>query len=212
MVLLDAHEIILVLGTIGVLTVLFIETGLLIGLILPGDSLLFVAGFAASGSAMEVFEQQLSYQKLILLAPLAAIAGSQFGHWLGQKFGRPFFERPNSRIFSQRKVQQTERWFNRYGLGKALVLSHFIPIVRTLINPLCGIIGVPARRFFFWNVIGSYIWTVGLISGGFLLGEKLKGSVDKYLLPIVGIIIVLSLIPIFLELWRGRRIPKDLDH
>ena len=209
--LLNAHDIVATLGTVGVLAVLFIETGLLIGLVLPGDSLLFVAGIAASGTAKEVFGQQLSYQQLMIFAPLAAIAGSQCGHWLGQKFGRPFFERPNSRIFSQEKVQQTERWFSRFGLGKALVLSHFIPIVRTLINPLCGIIGVPARRFFFWNVIGSYIWTVGLISGGFLLGEKLKGSVDTYLLPIVGLIIVLSLMPIFIELWRGRRLSKDLD-
>lgn len=208
---LDAHDIVATLGTVGVLAVLFIETGLLIGLVLPGDSLLFVAGIAASGTAKEVFGQQLSYQQLMIFAPLAAIAGSQCGHWLGQKYGRPFFERPNSRIFNQEKVRQTERWFNRYGLGKALVLSHFIPIVRTLINPLCGIIGVSARRFFLWNVIGSYVWTVGLISGGFLLGERLKGSVDRYLLPIVGLIIILSLLPIFLELRRGRRIPKDLD-
>jgi membrane-associated protein len=202
---LDAHDIVATLGTVGVLAVLFIETGLLIGLVLPGDSLLFVAGIAASGTAMEVFGQQLSYQQLMIFAPLAAIAGSQCGHWLGQKYGRPFFERPNSRIFNQEKVRQTERWFNRYGLGKALVLSHFIPIVRTLINPLCGIIGVSARKFFLWNVIGSYVWTVGLISGGFLLGERLKGSVDKYLLPIVGLIILISVIPIFLELLRAKK-------
>lgn len=202
---LDAHDIVATLGTVGVLAVLFIETGLLIGLVLPGDSLLFVAGIAASGTAMEVFGQQLSYQQLMIFAPLAAIAGSQCGHWLGQKYGRPFFKRPNSRIFNQEKVRQTERWFNRYGLGKALVLSHFIPIVRTLINPLCGIIGVSARKFFLWNVIGSYVWTVGLISGGFLLGERLKGSVDKYLLPIVGLIILISVIPIFLELLRAKK-------
>jgi len=202
---LDAHDIVATLGTVGVLAVLFIETGLLIGLVLPGDSLLFVAGIAASGTAKEVFGQQLSFQQLMLFAPLAAIAGSQCGHWLGQKYGRPFFERPNSRIFNQEKVQQTERWFNRYGLGKALVLSHFIPIVRTLINPLCGIIGVSARRFFLWNVIGSCVWTVGLISGGFLLGERLKGSVDKYLLPLVLAIVVLSSLPILVNILKRDR-------
>ena len=201
---LDAHDIVATLGTVGVLAVLFVETGLLIGLVLPGDSLLFVAGIAASGTAKEVFGQQLSYQQLMIFAPLAAIAGSQCGHWLGQKYGRPFFARPNSRIFNQEKVRQTERWFNRYGLGKALVLSHFIPIVRTLINPLCGIIGVSARRFFLWNMIGSYVWTVGLISGGYILGERLQTSVDKYLLPIVALIIFLSLVPIFIELLRSR--------
>ena len=199
---LDAHDIVATLGSVGVLAVLFIETGLLVGLVLPGDSLLFVAGIAASGTAEAAFGQQLSYYQLILFGPIAAITGSQCGHWLGQKYGRPFFERPDSRFFNQERVHQTERWLNKYGLGKALVLSHFIPIVRTLINPLCGIIGISAKRFFFWNVIGSYIWVVGLVSGGYLLGEKLKDSVDRYLLPIVGLIIFLSLFPIIVELLR----------
>jgi membrane-associated protein len=93
----------------------------------------------------------------------------------------------------------------KYGLGKALILSHFIPFVRTLLNPLCGIIGVPARKFFVWNLIGSYIWTVGIISAGYVLGEQLKGSVDKYLLPIVAVIVAASLTPIALEILRDRK-------
>jgi membrane-associated protein len=93
----------------------------------------------------------------------------------------------------------------KYGLGKALILSHFIPFARTLINPLCGIIGVSARRFFIWNLVGSYIWTVGLISAGYLLGERLEGSVDKYLLPIVALIIFASLAPLILELIKSRK-------
>ena len=93
----------------------------------------------------------------------------------------------------------------KYGLGKALILSHFIPFVRTILNPLCGIIGIPAKKFFFWNVIGSYIWTVGIISAGYLLGEKLEGSVDKYLLPIVAAIIAASSMPIIIEFMRNRR-------
>jgi membrane-associated protein len=92
----------------------------------------------------------------------------------------------------------------KYGLGKALILSHFIPFVRTLLNPLCGIIGIPAKKFFFWNIIGSYIWTVGIISAGYLLGERLEGSVDKYLLPIVAVIIAASLVPLVLEVIRNR--------
>ena len=93
----------------------------------------------------------------------------------------------------------------KYGLGKALILSHFIPFVRTLLNPLCGIIGIPAKKFFVWNLIGSYIWTVGIISAGYLLGEQLEGSVDKYLLPIVALIILASLTPIGLEILRDRK-------
>ena len=202
---LDAHDIVTTLGTIGVLTALFVETGLLVGLFLPGDSLLFVAGLAASGTAREIFGDQLSYTQLMIWAPIFATAGSQFGHWLGAKFGRPFFDRPDSRFFNQDRVKQTERWLLKYGLGKALILSHFIPFVRTLLNPLCGIIGIPAKNFFFWNVIGSYIWTVGIISVGYLLGEKLQGSVDKYLLPAISIIVILSLVPIILEYLRSMK-------
>jgi membrane-associated protein len=202
---LDAKDIVATLGTLGVIATLFIETGLLVGLFLPGDSLLFVAGIAASGTAQEVFGNQLSYTQLLIWAPIAATIGSQCGHWLGAKYGRPFFDRPNSRFFNQDRVAQTEHWLMKYGLGKALILSHFIPFVRTLINPLCGIIGIPAKKFFIWNIIGSYIWTVGLISAGYLLGERLEGSVDKYLLPIVVLIIVASLAPILIEFFKGRR-------
>ena len=202
---LDAKDIVATLGTFGVLATLFIETGLLVGLLLPGDSLLFVAGIAASGTAKEIFGNQLSYTQLIIWAPIAATAGSQCGHWLGAKYGRPFFDRPNTRFFNQERVAQTERWLMKYGLGKALILSHFIPFVRTIINPLCGIIGVTAKRFFIWNIIGSYIWTVSLISAGYLLGERLEGSVDRYLLPIVVLIIALSLAPIASEFIKDRK-------
>jgi len=202
---LDAKDIVATLGTLGVLATLFIETGLLVGLFLPGDSLLFVAGIAASGTAKEIFGNQLSYTQLMIWAPIAATAGSQCGHWLGAKYGRPFFDRPNTRFFNQERVAQTERWLMKYGLGKALILSRFIPFVRTIINPLCGIIGVSARKFFIWNIIGSYIWTVSLISTGYLLGEQLEGFVDKYLLPIVALIIVLSLAPITIEYLRDRK-------
>ena len=211
---LDAKEIVATLGTLGVLATLFIETGLLFGLLLPGDSLLFVAGIAASGTAREIFGNQLSYVQLLIWAPIAATIGSQCGHWLGAKYGRPFFDRPNSKFFNQERVAQTERWLMKYGLGKALILSHFIPFVRTLINPLCGIIGIPAKKFFIWNIIGSYIWTVSLITAGYLLGERLEGSVDKYLLPIVALIIALSLAPIAIEFLKDRkkRESTDQDH
>jgi len=177
--LLDAHYIVTTLGMVGILTVLFVETGLLIGLVLPGDSLLFIAGVAASATAMETFGIQLPIAVLLLAAPLFAILGSQLGHLLGATYGRKLFSRPDSRIFNQAKVQRTEKWLSKYGLGKALILARFIPVVRTLINPLCGIVGVPAAKFAIWNFVGGIIWTDGIILAGFTLGEKLSGSVDK---------------------------------
>ena len=189
----------------GVLIGIFVETGLLLGLFLPGDSLLFLAGIAASGTAKEIFGNQLSYIQLMIWAPIAATGGSQFGYWLGARFGRPFFNRPNSRFFNKAKVDQTEHWLIKYGVGKALVISHFVPFARTILNPLCGVVGIPAKKFFVWNLIGSYLWTVGFISAGYLLGEELEGSIDRYLIPVVGVIVVVTFLPITLEFIRDRR-------
>ena len=189
----------------GVLIGIFVETGLLLGLFLPGDSLLFLAGIAASGTAKEIFGNQLSYTQLMIWAPIAATGGSQFGYWLGARFGRPFFNRPNSRFFNKAKVDQTEHWLIKYGVGKALVISHFVPFARTILNPLCGVVGIPAKKFFVWNLIGSYLWTVGFISAGYLLGEELEGSIDRYLIPVVGVIVVVTFLPITLEFIRDRR-------
>ena len=208
---LDVQDIVATLGTMGVLIGIFVETGLLLGLFLPGDSLLFLAGIAASGTAKEIFGNQLSYTHLMIWAPIAATGGSQFGHWLGARFGRPFFNRPDSRFFNKTKVDQTERWLNKYGIGKALVISHFVPFARTILNPLCGVVGIPAKKFFIWNLIGSYLWTVGFISAGYLLGEELEGSIDRYLLPVVGVIVLVTFLPITLEFIRDRRAKKSTD-
>ena len=210
--LLDAHSIISTLGLAGILAIIFIETGLLLGLVFPGDSLLFLAGVAASGAASKVFDGvQLNIVWLLIGAPLVAITGSQLGHWLGKKYGRRLFDRPDGRFFNQKRVLATERWLTKYGTGRALILSRFIPFVRTLINPMCGIINMPARTFFFWNVIGGVIWTEGVIIAGYYLGEKLEGSVDKYLLPVVGLIILVSLIPVAIEILREWRTRKHLS-
>ena len=206
--ILDPHYIVETLGMVGILTVLFVETGLLIGLVLPGDTMLFLAGVAASATALETVGIQLPITILLLAAPLFAITGSQLGHQLGATYGRKLFSRPDSRIFNQEKVRRTEKWLMKYGVGKALILARFIPVIRTLINPLCGIVGVPAKRFFIWNFIGGLLWTDGIILAGFVLGEKLSGSVDKYLLPIIGLVFVLSIIPLALEIireWRSRK-------
>ena len=209
---LDAHWIISTLGLVGILGIIFMETGLLVGLVFPGDSLLFLAGVGASSVAASVFDGvHLSLAGLLIGAPLAAIIGSQVGHWIGSKYGRRLFDRPDSRFFNQEKVAATERWLARYGQGKAIVLARFIPFVRTLINPMCGIIHIPAKKFFIWNVIGAIIWTDGIIITGYFLGEKLSGSVDKYILPIVGLIIFLSLIPVALQVFREWRTHKHLS-
>ena len=209
---LDAHSIITTLGLVGILVILFMETGLLIGLVFPGDSLLFLAGIGASTAAANVFDGvQLSLTGLLIGAPLAAIVGSQLGHWIGARYGRKLFDRPDGRFFNHDRVLATEKWLRKYGEGKAIVLARFVPFVRTLINPMCGVVHIPAKRFFLWNVIGAVIWTDGLIIAGYFLGERVSGSVDKYLLPIIGLIIFISLIPLLIEAFREWRTRKHLS-
>ncbi len=201
--LFDAHSIVADLGLAGVLGIIFAETGLLIGLAFPGDSLLFIAGIAASGSGAEILgDAHLSAVALFIGAPLAATFGGLVGYFFGDKYGRKLFDRPDGRVFNHQKVITTEKWIRKYGIGKALIFARFVPFVRTLINPMCGVIGVDKKRFFFYNALGAVIWTQGVIGLGFVLGEKLEGSVDAYLLPIIGLIVFLSLIPVFIELFR----------
>lgn len=207
--LFDAHSIVADLGLLGVLGIIFAETGLLIGLAFPGDSLLFIAGVAASGSGGAILgNAQLSAASLFLLAPIAATIGGQVGYFFGEKYGRRLFDRPDGRVFNSQKVVTTEKWLSKYGTGKALIFARFVPFVRTLINPMCGVIGVDKKKFFFYNVVGAIIWTQSVIGLGFILGEKLKGSVDAFLLPIIGVIIFVSLVPVFIELfkeWQTRK-------
>jgi membrane-associated protein len=210
--LFDAHSIVGDLGLIGILTIIFAETGLLVGLAFPGDSLLFIAGVAASESGAAILGgASLNPVLLFALSPFAAIIGSTVGYWFGEKYGRKLFDRPDGRIFNHHKVAATEKWLTKYGIGKALVLARFVPFVRTLINPMCGIIGVPKKQFFFWNAVGALIWTQCVIGLGFVLGDVLEGSVDKYLLPVIGLIVFVSVIPVLLELfkeWQSKRFKK----
>ena len=201
--LFDAHSIVADLGLLGVLGIIFAETGLLIGLAFPGDSLLFIAGVAASGSGGAILgNAQLSAVALFLLSPIAATIGGLVGYFFGEKYGRKLFDRPDGRVFNSQKVVTTEKWLSKYGTGKALIFARFVPFVRTLINPMCGVIGVDKKKFFFYNALGAVIWTQSVIGLGFILGQKLEGSIDAYLLPVIGVIIFVSLVPVMIEIFR----------
>ncbi|MBM3704595.1 MAG: DedA family protein [Actinobacteria bacterium] len=199
---LNPEAIVTGLGTIGVVITLFIEVGLLVGIVLPGDSLLFVAGLAAGTDALGF---QLSLTALLIFCPIAAFLGSELGYHIGIRYGRSLFNRPDGRIFNQERVQYAEHWFNRYGPGKAIIFGRYVPIVRTLMSPLAGILKMDKKRFTFWNALSAVIWTTSILIVGYLLGERVSGSIDKYLIPIVGVLIVLSLIPIIRELLKKKK-------
>ena len=208
--LLDANSIVSSLGLIGVLGIIFMETGLLIGLIFPGGEVVFLAGIAASGSGTALLgDAKLSAPLLFALAPIAAIIGGEVGYWFGKKYGRTFFERANTRFFNQKMVATTEKWLIKYGPRKALVFGRFIPFARTLINPVCGVANLYRKLFSTWNAIGAIIWTQVAIGIGYLLGDVIKGSVNKYLYPVVGIIVLISLLPLLNGIYKERKEKKN---
>ena len=207
---LDANSIVSSLGLIGVLGIIFMETGLLIGLVFPGGEVVFLAGIAASGSGTALLgDAKLSAPLLFALAPVAAIVGGEVGYWFGKKYGRKFFERPNTRFFNQKMVETTEKWLMKYGPRKALVFGRFVPFARTLINPVCGVTNLERKLFSTWNAIGAIIWTQVAIGIGYLLGDVIKGSVNKYLYPVVGIIVLVSLVPLLVGIYKERKLKNN---
>ncbi|NBQ59997.1 MAG: DedA family protein [Actinobacteria bacterium] len=209
--LLDANYVVSTLGLIGVLGIIFMETGLLIGLVFPGGEVVFLAGIAASGSGAQLLgEAKLSAPLLFALAPIAAITGGEVGYWFGKKYGRKFFERPNTKFFNIRMVETTEKWLLKYGPRKALIFGRFIPFARTLINPVCGVVHLERKLFSTWNAIGAVIWTQVAIGIGYLLGDLIEGSVNKYLYPFIAVIVLITLIPLVRNIYKERKYRSEL--
>jgi membrane-associated protein len=189
------------LGAFGVFLVLFAETGLLIGFFLPGDSLLFTAGLLCTTSATNTVHLDLA--QVLPAAAAGALLGAQAGFWLGRRGGRALLARTGNRHL-RHGVARSEEILHRYGQGKAIVLGRFIPVVRTVLNPLAGVLEVPARTFLLWQAAGGLVWSIGVTLAGYALGSSIP-NIDRYLLPIIALIVVASLIPLGLEALRSRR-------
>ncbi|MEV3856462.1 DedA family protein [Streptomyces sp. NPDC050095] len=197
---LDARSLLSAFGAVGVAVVLFAETGLLIGFFLPGDSLLFTAGLLCVSGTGDI---HLSLPQVLIASVVGALAGAQAGYGIGRRGGRALLARSRSRRL-QEGAQRAEELLTRYGHAKAVVLARFVPVVRTVLNPLAGALDVPARTFALWQVVGGTVWTVGLVLAGYALGSSVP-NVDRYLLPLVAVIVIVSLIPLALEILRGRK-------
>jgi membrane-associated protein len=199
--LLDPHALLASFGALGVFLILFAETGLLIGFFLPGDSLLFTAGLLCTTAATSTVHLSLP---LILLAGTAgALSGAQVGYLLGRRIGPAMLDRPDRPRMQQAVVRASEA-LERYGTGKAIVLARFIPLVRTVLNPLAGTVKIPVRTFTLWQVVGGLGWSLGVTLAGYGLGTQVP-NIDRYLLPIVALVVIVSLIPVGLELRRTHR-------
>lgn len=189
----DLVSVIRAVGYIGVFGILFAETGLLVGFFFPGDSLLFTAGFLASQGFLNIW----------ILAPLcfvAAVTGNATGYAIGHRFGRGLFHRPDSLLFKKENLVRAEAFFERHG-GKAIVLAQFLPVIRTFTPVVAGIGAMKYRHFAAFNMIGALLWAVGVTIAGFFLGSTIP-NVDRYLLPIVLLIIVVSIAPTAIHVWR----------
>ncbi len=183
-------------GTIGIFAIVFAESGLLFGFFLPGDSLLFTAGLLASRG----------FSNIVLLmvgCAVAAVAGDQVGYVIGRRAGPALFRRPDSRFFHQRNVERARAYFEEHG-SKTIILARFIPVVRTFAPMVAGVAGMDYRRFVTFNVVGGVLWGAGVTLLGYLLGNSIH-DIDRWLIPIVLLIVAMSFLPVLREVWKVRR-------
>jgi membrane-associated protein len=193
---LDPDVLIEAFGTLGVLAIVFVESGLLAGFFLPGDSLLFTAGLLSSTGTLPPL------WVLLVTIPLAAIAGDQVGYAIGRKAGPAVFRRPEGRFFRQEHVERSREFFERYG-PRTIVLARFVPVVRTFAPVMAGVGAMRYRTFLFYNVIGGVAWGCGVTTLGYFLGQL--DFVRLNIEYIIVAIVLVSFIPVGLEIGRARR-------
>ncbi len=202
---LDPTSLLSSFGALGILVVLFAETGLLVGFFLPGDSLLFTAGLFTTTSATAAIHLNLGW--VLAAAGAGAVLGAQTGYLIGRRTGPALLGRSKNPKLHM-AVERSGEMLEKYGYGKAIVLARFIPLVRTVLNPMAGTLGVPLRTFTGWQVAGGLAWSLGVTLAGHALGSTIP-NIDHYLLPIIALVVVVSLIPVVLEIRRARRAPAN---
>lgn len=179
-------------GVLAVAFVIFAESGLLIGFFLPGDSLLFTAGFLTFTGILTI-----NIHLLVAILFVAAVTGDSVGYGFGRRLGPSVFKKPDARLFKQEYVVQAQAFYEKHG-GKTIVLARFIPIVRTFAPIVAGVAKMPYRHFIVYNLIGGLLWTAGVTYAGYGLGhwfEQMGWEIDTILLPVIFGIIILSILP-----------------
>lgn len=184
--MIDLVALVRTAGYLGVLGIVYAETGLLVGMFLPGDSLLFTAGFLASQGFLQI-------GLLCVLTGVGAVLGDNTGYWLGRRFGPSVFSREGSFLFDPSYLERAKTFFERYG-SKTLVLARFIPVIRTLAPTMAGVGRMRYRKFLAFSILAGILWGIGIPLAGYYLGRTIPG-VDHYLIPIILLIIVVSVSP-----------------
>lgn len=201
---LNSASVLAAFGAIGVLVVIFAESGLLVvGFVLPGDTLLFPAGVLCAGTAHQ--PPRLALWQVLVCAAVGAVAGGQVGYLIGRHGGRALLAHVSNRRVKA-AAARAEVLLARYGHGKALVIGRFVPLLRTVLHPVAGTLGVPVRTFTLWQTVGGVLWSQTLVLAGYSLGASVP-HIDDYLLPLVAVVLVLSVLPLLIEARRARREP-----
>ena len=189
------------IGLLGIFAIVFAESGLLIGFFLPGDSLLFTAGFLASQGIFDI-------KALTLICFVAAVTGDSVGYTIGHKLGRKLFRKKESLFFHPDHLIRAEKFYEKYG-KKTIVLARFLPVIRTFAPIIAGIGNMEYKTFLTYNIIGGFLWAVLIPITGFFLGKTVP-NVDKYLLPIIIGIILLSVFPQAIHVFKSRETRKQI--
>lgn len=198
----DVHATLTSYGLAGLAVVIFAETALLAGVVLPGETLLVVAGALSNPT---VSPPPFTLPVVIGTAAVAAAAGGQVGFWIGRRSGPALFHRPDARVFRRSFAQRAESYFDRYG-ARTVVLARFIPIVRTFAAPAAGVGRMRTARFVRYNVAGAVLWAAVIAGAGHGLAELVP--VDRYLLELTAVVAAVSLLPLIVQAaraWRRRQ-------
>ncbi len=189
----------------GLLLVIFIESGVLFP-VLPGDSLLFVAGMVVAAGGKEGIDQFAELWQLLVFIPIAAILGGQVGYWIGRFIGTEMFK-PDARFLKERYLTEAHEFFEKHG-PITIFLARFVPIVRTLAPIVAGAARMKYSVFFLYNVVGAIVWGAGIVLLGYWLGRF--ETVQKLIEPIFILIVLLSVAPMVIEWYRRRRAAKKV--
>ena len=201
---LDPHHLINTYGTLGILAIIFAESGLFFGFFLPGDSLLVTAGILASTHKHS--DVHLNLAALLIGIPIAAILGDQVGYWFGRRVGPSLFRRPESRFFKPEYLNRAHEYLEHRG-ARMIILARFIPAVRTFTPIAAGASKMRYTLYLPFDIAGGLLWGVGVTLAGYTLGSSVK-NIDRYLLPVIAVVVIVSLIPVALELRRSRKAPR----
>ena len=193
--MLDPILLIQTVGLIGIIFIIFAETGLFFGFFFPGDSLLFTAGILASQGIFNIYE-------IIIFCTLAAIIGDSVGYWSGKKYGGKLFERDAGFFFKKQRIYEAENFYEKYG-KYTIIIARFVPIIRTFAPIVAGIGRMHFSTFVSYNIFGGIIWVSGLSLLGYFLGGMISNP-DKYIFPLALLIIFISVIPIIIKIFREK--------